>query len=159
MTSFRPLTQLDTHDVFNQPPVMESLNLFSGDRAFCEAVSKAGGAAHMERLSRYGAKTGSAEVIEWGYEANRQTPTLDNFDRYGQRIDEVRFHPAYHQLMALGLDNGFASVAWDGSANGHVAHAAILYMTSQADCGTTCPMTMTYAAVPALATEPALAKE
>ncbi len=70
----------------------------------------------------------------------------------------MRFHPAYHQLMALGLDAGAASVAWDGTPAGHVAHATTLFMAGQADAGTTCPMTMTYAAVPAIAAEPAVAE-
>ncbi len=155
MSSIKPLTRLETHEVFNQPPPFEGLNLFTGDRAL--AVAKAGGAAHEARLAALGARAGSAEVIDWGYDANRQTPELDTFDRYGQRIDEVRFHPAYHQLMGFGLDNGFASIAWDGSPAGHVGHAAILFLAGQADSGTICPMTMTYAAVPALRAEPSVA--
>ncbi|PWR23010.1 acyl-CoA dehydrogenase family protein [Zavarzinia compransoris] len=158
MSSIRPLTQLETHEVFNQPPPFEGLNLFSGDIALAEAVAKAGGAVHAPRLAALGARAGTAEVIDWGAEANRKTPELDTFDRYGQRIDEVRFHPAYHDLMHFGLDNGFAAVAWDGSPAGHVGHAAILYVVGQADSGTICPMTMTYAAVPALRAEPAVAE-
>lgn len=158
MSSIRPLTQLETHDVFNQPPPFEGLNLFTGDRALVDAVRKAGGGMHEARLAALGARAGTAEVIDWGHEANRKTPELDTFDRYGQRIDEVRFHPAYHQLMHLGLDNGFASVAWDGSPAGHVGHSAILFVAGQADSGTICPMTMTYAAVPALRAEPSVAE-
>lgn len=158
MSSIRPLVELDTHEVFNQPPPFEDMNLFTGDRALADAVARAGGAGHAERLAALGARTGSAEVIEWGVEANRNLPVLESFDRYGQRIDEVRFHPAYHALMHLGLDSGLAAVAWDGTPAGHVAHAAILFLTGQADSGTSCPMTMTYAAVPALRTEPAVAE-
>lgn len=158
MSSIKPLTQLETHEVFNQPPPFEGLNLFTGDSALVEALRKAGGGMHEPRLAALGARAGTAEVIDWGYEANRKTPELDTFDRYGRRIDEVRFHPAYHQLMAFGLDNGFASIAWDGSPAGHVGHAAILYLAGQADSGTICPMTMTYAAVPALRAEPSVAE-
>ncbi len=150
MSSIRPIVQLDTHEVLNQPPPFEEVNLFTGDRALADAVARAGGARHGERLTSLGARCGSAEVIDWGVEANRNVPVLDSFDRYGQRIDEVRFHPAYHQLMQLGLDSGLASIAWDGTPAGHVAHAAILFLTGQADSGTSCPMTMTYASVPAL---------
>ena len=157
MTAIRPIDRLDTHEVFNQPPPLEDVNLFTGDRALGEAVAKAGGAAHAGRLAELGARCGSAEVIDWGVEANRNVPVLDTFDRYGRRVDEVRFHPAYHELMRLGLESGFASVAWDGTDTGHVAHAAILYLTGQADSGTSCPMTMTYAAVPALAATPEVA--
>lgn len=159
MSSIRPLTQLETHEVFNQPPPLEGLNLFSGDTALVDAVRKAGGGVHEARLAALGARAGTAEVIDWGVEANRRIPELDSFDRYGRRIDEVRFHPAYHELMRLGLDNGFAAIAWDGSPAGHVGHAAILYLSGQADSGTICPMTMTYAAVPALRVEPAVAAE
>lgn len=150
MSSIRPIVQFDTHEVLNQPPPFEEVNLFTGDRALADAVARAGGAQQAARLSELGARCGSAEVIDWGVEANRNVPILDSFDRYGQRIDEVRFHPAYHELMRLGLESGLASVAWDGTPAGHVAHAAILFLTGQADSGTSCPMTMTYAAVPAL---------
>lgn len=159
MSALRPIAGLDTHEVVNQPPPLENMNLFTGDRGLSDAVVSAGGGGHVERLTALGARCGSAEVIGWGAEANRQTPALESFDHYGRRIDEIRFHPAYHRLMALGLDSGFASVAWDGTPAGQVAHAAILFLTAQADSGTTCPMTMTYASVPALATEPAIAAE
>jgi len=159
MSSIRPIVQLDTHEVLNQPPPFEEVNLFTGDRALADAVARAGGARHRERLTSLGARCGSAEVIDWGVEANRNIPVLESYDRFGQRIDEVRFHPAYHQLMRLGLDSGLASVAWDGTSAGHVAHAAILFLTGQADSGTSCPMTMTYAAVPALRADDGVAGE
>lgn len=159
MSSTRPIVALDTHEVFNQPPPFENINLFTSDRALVDAVAHAGGSEHNKRLSTLGARAGSAEVIGWGIEANRNPPVLDTFDRYGQRIDEVRFHPAYHELMRIGLESGFASVAWDGTPVGHVAHAAILFLTGQADSGVSCPMTMTYAAVPTLRAEPTLAGE
>ena len=157
MTAIRPIDRLDTHEVFNQPTPFEDRNLFSGDRALVDAVMRASAGEHADRLTTLGARCGSAEVIEWGVEANRQTPVLESFDRYGHRVDEVRFHPAYHELMRLGLDSGFAASAWDGSARGHTLHAAILFLTGQADSGTSCPMTMTYAAVPALRAETAVA--
>lgn len=159
MSSIRPIVQLDTHEVLNQPPPFEDVNLFTGDHALADAVARAGGAQHAARLSELGARCGSAEVIDWGVEANRNVPVLDSFDRYGQRIDEVRFHPAYHELMRLGLESGLASVAWDGTPAGHVAHAAILFLTGQADSGTSCPMTMTYASVPALRATQGIADE
>ncbi len=159
MSSIRPLAALDTHEVFNQPPPLENVNLFTSDLALVDAVVCAGGGAHRRKLADLGGRAGSAEAIEWGVEANRNVPVLENFDRFGQRIDEVRFHPAYHELMRLGLESGIASVAWDGSPAGHVAHAAILFLTGQADSGTSCPMTMTYAAVPALRAEPRVADE
>ena len=159
MSSIRPTTELDTHEVFNQPPPFEDVNLLTTDRALADAVGQAGGGAHRARLTELGGRVGSAEVIDWGVEANRNPPVLDTHDRYGRRIDEVRFHPAYHRLMDLGLGAGFAQVAWDGRPAGHVAHAAMLFLTGQPDSGTSCPMTMTYASMPALAAEPAVAAE
>ena len=158
MTTIRPITQFETHDVFNQPPPFEDINLFSSDTALVDAVGKAGGSVHEAHLKNLGAQVGSAESLEWGVEANRATPVLENFDRYGRRIDEVRFHPAYHALMRQGLDNGFAALAWNEAQAGHVAHSAAQFLVGQADCGTVCPMTMTYAAVPALHMEPKVAE-
>ncbi len=157
MTPIQPIEQLDTHEVFNQPRPLEDVNLFSGDRALADAVAHAAASEHADRLTTLGERCGSAEVIEWGVEANRNPPVLENFDRYGHRVDEVRFHPAYHELMRLGLDSGFAASGWDESTSGHALHAAILFLTGQADSGTNCPMTMTYAAVPALRAEATVA--
>jgi putative acyl-CoA dehydrogenase len=159
MPSIRPVTHLDTHEVLNQPPPFEDVNLFTSDRALDDAVARSGAGARQERLAALGARCGSAQTIGWGVEANRHAPTLEAFDRYGRRIDEVNFHPAYHELMKLGIESGFASVAWDGSKAGYAAHAAILFLTGQGDSGTSCPMTMTYASVPALRAEPPIAAE
>ncbi|HBY43575.1 acyl-CoA dehydrogenase family protein [Brevundimonas sp. UBA5936] len=156
MSAFRPVERLDTHEVSNQVPPLEDVDLFSGDKALHDAVRHWGGAGHVERLSDLGRRCGSAEVIDWGVQANRVPPVLDTHDRYGRRIDEVTFHPAYHQLMDLGLGAGIAAGAWDGTPNGHLLHAAILFLTGQADSGTSCPMTMTYASVAALQADPAV---
>ncbi|VTO11836.1 acyl-CoA dehydrogenase family protein [Brevundimonas vancanneytii] len=150
MSALRPVERLDTHEVSNQVPPLEDVDLFTGDRALHDAVRHWGGAGHVERLTDLGRRCGSAEVIDWGVQANRVPPVLDTHDRYGRRIDEVTFHPAYHQLMDLGLGAGLAASAWDGTPNGHLLHAAILFLTGQADSGTSCPMTMTYASVAAL---------
>lgn len=159
MASLRPVSRFDTHEVFNQPPPLEDVNLFTSDLALSDAVSRAGGEGHRQRLSVMGARAGSQEVQGWGIEANRVLPVLETHDRFGRRIDEVTFHPAYHQLMDLGLGSGIASLAWQGEGAGHVAHTALMLLLSQADSGTSCPMTMTYAAVPALRAEPAVAEE
>jgi len=159
MSTLRPIADLDTHEVTNQPPAFEDVDLFATDRALVDAMAKAGGAAHATGLGEIGRRAGSAETIGWGVEANRHPPELDTHDRWGRRIDEVRFHPAYHALMAQGLEAGVASVAWDGTPAGHVAHAATLFLTGQPDAGTSCPMTMTHAAVPALSVEPAVRDE
>ncbi|MEX0645773.1 MAG: hypothetical protein WD076_10710, partial [Parvularculaceae bacterium] len=91
MSAFRPQNALETHDVTNQPPPFENVNLFSADKALQCAVAKAGGASHKQHLTTFGARCGSAEAIEWGILANRFPPTLKSFDRYGHRLDEVEF--------------------------------------------------------------------
>lgn len=160
MSHRRPLTQLPTHAVANQPPAFEGVNLWASDRALRSAVAREGGAAHADALHGFGARAGSAEVTGWGFEANRARPELLTFDRYGQRVDEVRYHPSYHRLMALAIEAGMPSVAWTeaGSGSGHVAHAAYEFMMAQAEPGVCCPLSMTYAVVPALRHEPALAE-
>lgn len=150
MAHLRPLTELPTHAVSNQPPPLEDVNLWSSDLALREATLREGGEWAAPELERFGARAGSAEVIAWGFEANRNRPELLTFDRYGQRVDEVRYHPSYHALMRLGVESGMPSVAWTAERGGHVAHAAFEFMLCQAEPGVCCPLSMTYAVVPAL---------
>ena len=159
MTYRDPHTVLATHTVANQPPPFEDINLFQSDKALQTSVSAYGGAPFAKRLSAFGAQAGSAEAVEWSRQANRSAPQVVSFDRYGHRIDEVEFHPAYHNLMDLGLSAGIAGAAWTEPAGGHVLHSALLYMMGQTDGGVCCPMSMTYAAVPALRHAPAIAGE
>ncbi len=158
MAPLHPRAQLSTHEVTNQPPPFEGINLFSSDAALAQAVRR-DGATHEQRLTTFGARAGSAEVGEWALEANRNVPQLRSFDRYGRRLDEVTFHPSYHKLMEFGLSGGVSGMAWTVKEAGHVAHAALEFMMSQAEPGVCCPMTMTYAAVPALKHQPDLAAE
>src|SRR5215469_303745 len=146
MGPLRPNTHLETHDVVNQPPPFEDVNFFTSDRALQGAITAAGGASHFGRLEAFGARVGASEVQEWAAQANRYPPQLRSFDRYGARLDEVEFHPAYHRLMALGLEAGIASAPWTGIAAGHVLHAGLEFLMAQAEPGVCCPMTMTYAA-------------
>ena len=157
MPIFKPRTELKTHEVTNQPPPFEDVNLFTSDAALQHALGHAGGAMHAARLTEFGARAGSAEVADWAMQANRNTPQLKTFDRYGRRIDEVEFHPAYHALMKLGLEAGIASAAWSGIEAGHVLHTAIEFLMAQAEPGVCCPMTMTYAALAALRHQPDVA--
>ena len=150
MSAMRPRNQLETHSVANQPPPFEDVNLFTSDVALQAAVAAAGGEMHAERLSVFGVRTGSAETAAWAMQANVNPPQLRAFDRYGRRIDEVEFHPAYHRLMALGVEAGVASAAWSGGAAGHVLHAALEFLMAQAEPSVCCPMTMTSAAPAAL---------
>lgn len=159
MAHFRPRVDLATHSVTNQPPPFEDVNVFNADAGLMDAAAKNSGSPHLERLSNYGERCGSSEAIEWARLANTNTPQLKSFDRYGHRLDEVEFHPAYHKLMDLGLSSGYASIAWTAKEGGHVAHAAMVYMQAGLEPGVGCPMTMSYAAVPALQHSPAVAEE
>src|SRR5215469_16690471 len=96
MSAFKPNSHLETHDVTNQPPPFEDVDLFTSDLALKEAVVRAGAGEHFRRLASFGARAGAAETAEWAMQANRNPPQLKNFDRFGRRIDEVEFHPAYH---------------------------------------------------------------
>ncbi|MDO9471877.1 MAG: acyl-CoA dehydrogenase family protein [Caulobacter sp.] len=155
MPRHAPSTQLETHEVFNQPPAFIGHNLFDTDRAMCEAAVREGGDWVGEPLSKLGAVAGSEAVLELGDLANRHPPELVPFDRYGQRIDEARFHPSYHQLMGVAMDHHIHDIAWTADRpGGHVAHAGLLALMTQAEAGVLCPISMTYAAVPALRHQP-----
>jgi len=150
MTYHAPRAELATHTVYNQSEPLLGVNWFSGDAILSDAVRRAGGAVHVDRLSDFGARTGSEPVMEAGRLANENPPRFKPFDRYGHRVDEVEFHPAYHDLMTLGLEGGVSGAAWRADQAGHVLHAALLILHGHADAGTCCPLSMTYACVPAL---------
>lgn len=141
----------ETHEVQNQPWPLEKYNLFETDKALKDAVNVHEAAWATADLSRFGALCGSPEVVEWGFQANENKPVLFTHDRYGKRIDEVRFHPAYHQLMALSMKEGLHASHWlDRKPGAHVARAAKSFIMSQVDAGHGCPITMTSAAIPTL---------
>ncbi len=144
-------SQFLTHEVQNQPEALMDYNVWETDTALREAVERDGASWASDQLSEYGALAGG-ELIQAGYEANENRPRLRPFDRYGRRIDEVEFHPAYHRLMTEAMKYGMNGFAWRNAnrAGAHVARAAVMYIGSQADAGVGCPMSMTYAAIPAL---------
>lgn len=155
MPSFAPTTRLETHEVMNQPPEFGGRNLYAIDAAFREGAQREGGAWLDEPLSRLGGAVGSEQVLEWGADANRFPPELITFDRYGRRVDEARFHPAYHSLMALAMEHRIHDIAWTAERpGGHVGHLSLLALFTQAEAGVMCPINMTYAAVPALRVQP-----
>jgi len=154
----KPLTELATHDVINQPPPLGDINLHDSDAALRGAVEAGGGVAHRSRLVELGARCGAAQTREWARQANENPPRLKSFDRCGRRLDEVEFHPAYHRLMDLGLSNGISGCAWSGEQAGHLLHGAMMILMTQADAGVTCPMSMTYASIAALRSTPELAE-
>ncbi|MCN9244291.1 acyl-CoA dehydrogenase family protein [Streptomyces sp. RY43-2] len=150
-----------THTVTNQAPPLVAYDVFRADRALGEAVER-----HLDptlldeardELSELGRGAGSAQVQEWGVEANENPPKLKTHDRYGNRIDEVEFHPSWHRLMGKAVGAGLTA-AW-ARPGGHVRRAAAFLVWTQVEAGTGCPLSMTHAAVPALRSEPALAAE
>ena len=154
----RPRHNLRTHDVTNQPPPLVDYNAFTADTALVEAIHREGGDWGQDRLRTYGAIAGT-ELIEIGFEANENPPELKTHDRYGHRIDEVRFHPAYHRSMALAKEHGLHGLTWTAQREGaQVVRSGLVYMHNQMEAGTMCPITMTHAAVPALRHAPELAE-
>jgi putative acyl-CoA dehydrogenase len=150
-----------THDVLNQPPPLEDYNLYLTDPVLDRAIASEGGKESRDTLVRFGERVGSAEVFEWGFLANANDPVLKTHDRYGNRIDEVEFHPSWHSLMELAVSNGLHSIPWEENAgnSGHLTRTALLYMSSQVEAGHFCPISMTTAVVPALRATPSLANE
>lgn len=148
-----------THAVTNQVPSREGYDAYTEDPCLVEAVDREGAAWAHEELSRLGRDAGDAGWIEHGRAANVHPPELRTHDRTGARIDEVRYHPSYHALMGHAVANGMAAAPWHPAApaGAHVARAARFIVWSRVDAGHTCPMSMTYAAVPALRAEPDLA--
>jgi putative acyl-CoA dehydrogenase len=149
-----------THTVFNQTPPLEGVDVFSSNLPLVEAVAREGAGWVSERAAALGRVVGGEPQQLWGRLANENRPTLRTHDRYGNRIDEVEFHPAWHQLMKLGVENELHSLPWTSEQPAaHTARAA-LYMTAmQAEAGFACPITMTFAVVPALRAQPELAAE
>ncbi|MCC7215506.1 MAG: isovaleryl-CoA dehydrogenase [Burkholderiales bacterium] len=149
-----------THDVANQVPPLAGHNLYATDAALREAVARDGAAASAEWLDARGAELGSAQMQQWADQANRVPPTLRLFDTAGRRLDVVEFHPAYHELMAYLKRHGATAGPWADPAPGaHVRRAALYVMFAQVEDGTLCPTTMTYACVPPLARDGALAPQ
>ncbi|MCL3992301.1 acyl-CoA dehydrogenase family protein [Streptomyces lavenduligriseus] len=151
-----------THTVTNQPPPLVGYDVFTADRALAEAVDRYTGADVLDdvraELSALGRAVGSAQVQEWAVRANEHPPRLRSHDRYGHRIDEVEFDPAWHRLLGKGVSAGLAGGAWT-RPSGHVRRAAGFLLWTQAEAGTCCPLSMTHAAVPALRADAELAAE
>ncbi|MBV1776939.1 isovaleryl-CoA dehydrogenase [Burkholderiaceae bacterium DAT-1] len=147
-----------THEVINQSGEFADVNLFSADTALTEAVIREGADYEVASLAQFGELSGSAASLELGWLANHYAPEFDTHDRFGNRIDQVRFHPAYHQLMQRAIESGIHSSPWTHPVPGaHVARAARFYMQSQVEAGHGCPITMTFAAYPCLKHQPELA--
>jgi putative acyl-CoA dehydrogenase len=143
----------------NQPPPLEGHNLVATNLPLVEALRREGGGFAEERVAALGAELGG-EPLEWGRLANENPPTLCAYDRYGNRIDEVEFHPAWHALLELGVEAGLHALPWrEPSGGAHVARAAMFTTLAEVEAGVGCPLSMTFAAVPALRAEPDVAEE
>jgi len=146
--------------VTNQPPPLVNYNLFDGDLPLREALEREGGSWAQDMVRELGRLAGTEEAITWGFQANANPPQLRTHDRFGNRIDEVEFHPAWHRLMEVAIGNGLHALPWrEPRAGAHAARAAGFYVWSQVEGGHGCPVSMTYAAVPALRQQPELAAE
>ncbi|MFI5800687.1 acyl-CoA dehydrogenase family protein [Streptomyces sp. NPDC051677] len=150
-----------THTVTNQPPPLTGYDVYGTDQALVAAVER-----HLDpelldeargELSALGRAAGSAQLQEWAVQANAYPPKLRTHDRYGHRVDEVDFHPAWHRLLGKGVGAELTN-AW-GRPGGHVRRAAGFLVWTQVEAGNGCPLSMTHAAVPALRTDPELAAE
>jgi putative acyl-CoA dehydrogenase len=149
-----------THEVLNQPSPLVGYNVFAQDRALVEGVEREEAAWATESLIDLGALAGSEEAIGWGFDANRFPPELRTHDRFGHRIDEVTFHPAWHELMRVAVSHGLHASPWrDPCPGAQVARAAGFFVWSQVEAGHGCPISMTLAAVPALRQQPEAAAE
>ncbi|WP_458248004.1 DNA alkylation response protein [Streptomyces sp. MAI_2237] len=154
----RPQPQYATHDVTNQPPPLTPYDA-SEDTALLEGLRREGAGWAEEGVRRLGLRAGSAEAQEWAELANVHEPVLRTHDRYGNRIDEVDFHPAWHHLMRAAVAEGLAGAPWaDARPGAHVARTAGGLVWGHTDAGHGCPTSMTYAAVPALRAQPDLAE-
>ena len=152
-------TPTATHEVLNQAPPMEGRNLFDDHAALQDALEREGGGWARERVRAAGAFWGG-EPMRWGVEANEHPPVLHTHDRFGHRRDEVEFHPAWHALMRAGVEHELHALPWRSDrAGAHVARAAAYVCAMQAEAGFACPITMTFAAVPALRAQSDLADE
>src|SRR3954463_4199315 len=148
---------MTTHDVFNQVPPLTGYDT-ADDPALLDGLFREGGGWAAEEIHELGRLSGSDEAQEWGRLANEYRPVLRTHDRYGHRVDEVEFHPAWHDLMRVAVSHGLHARAGTERAGAHVARAAKFYVW-RPDAGHGCPISMTYAAVPALRHAPDLARQ
>jgi putative acyl-CoA dehydrogenase len=140
-----------THEVANQPPPLAGYDVAARDAALLEGLRREGGAWDEDALHALGSLAGSEEAIGWGFDANRHEPELRTHDRFGNRIDEVTFHPSWHRLMEVAVSHGLHGAPWREPREGaHVARYARFYVWSQVESGHGCPISMTYASVPVL---------
>lgn len=157
MTDLPPRGALSTHDVINQPEGAASESLWTSD-PYLQSHAVARG-ARKSQVEAAAAAYGNVALRASAHDARRDLPRLVTHDRFGRRLDEVQFNTGYHEVLLTGVKAGYASTAWTLETGGHATHAAHVYLLSQVEPGSCCPLTMTYAAVPALALQKDLAEE
>ncbi|MEC7762141.1 MAG: acyl-CoA dehydrogenase family protein [Pseudomonadota bacterium] len=158
MSYLNPRTELKTHAVENQPPALEGRNAFENDVILKAAVRRGGGDWAEDNLTQLGSKIFDPEWIEHATLANTKLPELKRFDRFGKRVDTVEFHPAWHNIMSLGFEHEVHAMPWiHDKPGGHVARAAGELLFSQLECGSLCPIDITYGIIPMLRKQPELA--
>src|SRR5215211_8967465 len=149
-----------THEVFNHASPLTPYNSFESDRVLVEALRREGAEWAEDQARELGAICGRPDVVDKGRQANENPPKLRTHDRFGNRIDEVEFHPAWHDLMRVGVGQGLHAAPWrEPQPGAHVARAAKFIQLSQVEAGVGCPISMTYSVIPALRMQPELADE
>jgi putative acyl-CoA dehydrogenase len=160
MNELKPLTALPTHDVLNMPELIGDQDLWQNDLALREWVQSQGGGWGAEKLAKLGKVAGADQTFEKANQANKHTPELRAFDRHGRRLNQVEYHPAYHDLMAIAIEHEVPSFPWTNPQVGsQVIYGALNYMMNQPEGGVMCPMAMTYSAIPSLRMTPGIADE
>ena len=151
--------QFVTHIVENQAPPLAPYDAYATDIPLRDALHREGGGWAEKEIAAFGPVVGG-ELMQLGFAANENKPKFKPFDRYGNRIDEIEFHPAWHRILEIGIAHGVPSFAWRNEAKtgAHVARAALSYLHGQPEQGNGCPLTMTYACVPTIRHQPELAK-
>ena len=149
---------MQTHTVLNQASPLVNYDMFKTDIVLHDLIQRYDASWANKLLSEFGSFAGSEQGILLACQANENEPVLHNWDRFGKRIDRVEFHPAYHELMQKSVEFGIHSLPWDKTqAGGHVARAAMMYMSFQNEAGHCCPISMTYSVIPSLRRQPELA--
>jgi putative acyl-CoA dehydrogenase len=150
-----------THEVLNQPPNLVNYDLAGADPVLGAGVRGEGASWALDEIEAFGRRMASAEVIDWGFQVERNPPQLHTHDRYGNRVDRVEFHPAWHSLLDLALSHGLHSLPWEKAPGegGYPARAALTFLASQIEAGHWCPVSMACSAIPTLRLQPEIARE
>ncbi|MEM7348472.1 MAG: acyl-CoA dehydrogenase family protein, partial [Chloroflexota bacterium] len=156
----QPLAKLPTHEVINMPPHIGDQDLWLDDLPLRESVRREGAGWAEAQMAALGKAAGAADTFDKANQANRFAPELKAYDRYGMRVNQAIFHPAYHGLMDLAIKHQVGNFAWNNPGKGaHVGNAALIYQFNQVEGGVMCPMAMLYSSFPSLQTTPAVADE